>query len=221
MRPPTYVVGGGRKDGYPWGGPQHAAIRDLAWAWVGGGGRRHLESRAGTRPPHRSARRIGGGEEESRFTQGCRLWRRGHRGRPVKAPALGSGSLAGSRAAAGGPSQIPGETSEEERASANMQPLLSSREAPEVDLRPAGSGLVEVLLDSASFPQPWVLTSGAPGAGRGHNGIREQMEGTRLTGSPEAVPAQRQRRSLGTSASPWPVPDARSVAVGGAEFVST
>lgn len=28
-----------------------------------------------------------------------------------------------------------------------MQPLLSSREAPEVDLRPAGSGLVEVLLD--------------------------------------------------------------------------
>lgn len=65
----------------------------------------------------------------------------------MQAPALGSGSLAGSRAAAGGPSQIPGETSEEERASANMQPLLSSREAPEVDLRPAGSGLVEVLLD--------------------------------------------------------------------------
>lgn len=136
----------------------------------------------------------------------------------MKAPALWSGGLAGSPAAAGEPSQIPGETSEEERASANTQALLSSREAPEVDLRPAGSGLVEVLLDCASFPQPRVLTSGAP---RGGHGIREHKEGTRLAGSPEAVPAQRQRRSLARAPlhGRCQVPDAPCVAVGGADFV--
>lgn len=92
----------------------------------------------------------------------------------MKAPAFRSGSGAGSWAAAGEPSQIPGETSEEERASANTQALLSGREAPEVDLRPAGSGLVEVLLDCASFPQPLVLTSGAPG---GHRGLESTRKG--------------------------------------------
>lgn len=75
-------------------------------------------------------------------------------GRPGDGPALGSGSFAGSRAAAGEPSQIPGETSEEERASANTQTLLSSREAPEVDLRPVGSGLVEVLLTIGASHSP-------------------------------------------------------------------
>lgn len=183
------------RTGTPRGGPQHAAIRDLAWVWLGGGGRRHLESRAGTRPLPPSARRIGGGEEESRFTQGCRLWRRGHREGRVKAPALGSRSLAGSRAAAGGPSQIPGETSEEERASTNMQPLLSSREAPRGGPAPSwewprggASGLCEL-------PTALGFNFWSP-PGRGIHGIREQKEGTGLTGSPEAVPAQRQRRSL-------------------------
>lgn len=94
-------------------------------------------------------------------------------GRPLKVPALSSGSLAGSWAAAGKPSQIPGETSLEERTSANTQALPSGREAPEVDLSPAGSDLVEVLLDCASFTQPSVLTSGGPEGLRGLKNTRK------------------------------------------------
>lgn len=93
-------------------------------------------------------------------------------GRPLTVPALSPGSL-GSWAAAGKPSQIPGETSLEERTSANTQALRSGREAPEVGLSPAGSGLVEVLLDCASFTQPSVLTSGGPEGLRGLKNTRK------------------------------------------------
>ena len=108
--------------------------------------------------------------------EGRSLWRRRRsqwEGR-VKAPELRSGSLAGSWAAAGEPSQIPGESSEEEHASASTQALLPGGEAREVNLRSAGSGLVEVLLGCASFPQPSTLTSGAPEERRGLESTRKR-----------------------------------------------
>lgn len=66
--------------------------------------------------------------------------------------------------------------------------------AREVDPRSAGRGQAWMLLGCASFPPPPAVTSGAP-EGR-TEAIREPKDEARLTGSPEAVPAQRRVGSL-------------------------
>lgn len=136
----------------------------------------------------------------------CGAWRRrsafsgkgvasggGGGGDSGKAPELRSRSLAGSWAAAAEQSQILGETGGEERASASTQALLSGGEGPRGGpaLSWAGpgvdaSGLCELLIASGCNLR-------SPG---GTEAIREPKEEARLTGSPEAVPAQRQVRSL-------------------------
>lgn len=100
-----------------------------------------------------------------------------------------SGSFSRELGCSGWTEPNPSETS----ASANTQVLLVGGEAPMWSCARLGVASLRCLfLGNTSSPQPWSLPSGAQ---EGHRSW-EHKEGAGLTGSPEAVLAQRQARNL-------------------------
>lgn len=123
-RPPTNLARDGREGRLQRGGEGFPArplgVRAGPGAVAAGASRGTSGWKPGTRRP--SLRCLAA---ECRSQEGRSLWSRRTsqwEGR-VKAPELRSGSLAGSWAVAGEPSQIPGETREEKHASASTQAL--------------------------------------------------------------------------------------------------